>query len=488
MIGVRSNVIWVTISQGGRVLVQLAALTILARLLPAADYGLMAMATVATNLALLLRDLGTSAAIIQRQELSDQAKSTVFWLNVAFGVLIAVILVVLSGPISRAFDTPALAPILGALAFVFPISSLGAVHQALLERNSFFRVLARIELTSATASLVLAVASASTGAGVYSLVVQSVATAVFSSTQLWLVSNWRPKSRPSLAEFRSMLAFSGNLTVFNLINYFSRNADGMVIGRVLGTAQLGAYSMGYKLMLFPVQNLTWVATRALYPVMSRHQDDDERIASLYLRAVRLIVLLTAPLMAGLAVLREPLVALAFGPQWSAVPPILLWLAPTGLIQSVVSTTGTVFMARGRTNVMVWLGTFNAVITVSAFLYGSRYGVVEVAAFYLAANLVNAVPCMVMTMRVIRTPVRKLLQALVAPMTSAGIMAGFLLGFESMLSDFPGPRLLWLAAEIACGAFSYWICLCILFRQDLSDFWALATSGKGLGDASSATSA
>jgi O-antigen/teichoic acid export membrane protein len=488
MSGARSNVIWVTLSQGGRVLVQLAALTILARLLPAADYGLMAMATVATNLALLLRDLGTSAAIIQKQHLSEQTKSTVFWLNVAFGVLIALILVVLAGPVSSAFDTPALAPILRSLAFVFPISSVGAVYQALLERNSSFRLLARIELTSATGALFLAIASAYTGGGVYSLVVQSVATAILSTTQLWLVSNWRPQSRPSTAEFRSLLGFSGNLTLFNLINYFSRNADGMVIGRVLGAAQLGAYSMGYKLMLFPVQNLTWVATRALYPVMSRHQGDDERIASLYLRAVRLIVLLTAPLMAGLAVLREPLVALAFGPQWSAVPPILLWLAPTGLIQSVVSTTGTVFMARGRTNVMVWLGSFNAVITVSAFLFGSRYGIVGVAAFYLAANLVNAVPCMVMTMRVIRTPMLELVKVLVAPIASAAIMAAFLLALESWFADFAGSSLVWLAAEIAGGALSYWICLSILFRQDLSDFRALATSAKCLGDASSATSA
>lgn len=467
-----SNARWVALSQGGRIVIQLGSLVILARLLPAADYGLMAMATVVSNFALLLRDLGTAAAIVQKDDLREETISTVFWLNVIMGWLIALGLVSCSPLIAAYFAAGELVSVLIALAAVFPLASAAAAHQALLERRSGFRVLARIEIISSGLGLLAAIVAALAGAGVYSFVILAVVTAALSCIQLWLASGWRPLARVEWSEVRGLMGFSGNLTLFNFINYFSRNADGMIIGRFLGAAALGSYSMAYKLMLFPVQNLTWVATRALYPVMSRQQNAPEAMARLYLRTIRLIALVTAPLMAGLVVVREPFVQLAFGPDWPLVPEILAWMAPSGFVQSIVSSTGTVFMARGRTDIMVGLGIFNAAISVAAFAVGAQFGVVGVAIFYCAANFINAIPCMIFTMRTLETSSWLLLREIWVPVVSALAMAAAVVALQSVFPAVFSPGLLGLFMSVFAGGLFYCLIVIFVFRQDLTDIRAL----------------
>jgi PST family polysaccharide transporter len=386
-----SNARWLTLAQAARIVLQLVSLVILSRLLPPSEYGLLAMATVAMNFAYLLRDMGTAAAIVQKEDLSDHTTNTVFWLNVGMGVVLALVLCAASPFAASYFRTDRLAPVLCLLAVAFPVTSASAVHQALLERRSGFRTLARVELVSALSGLLAAVVLAYAGFGVYALVWQTVVAAAVSSIQLWLANDWRPKKIWSMAEFKSLWGFSGNLTGFSFINFFARNADSLVIGRVLGQVQLGIYAQAYKLMMFPLQSMSAVAGRALFPVMSRQQNDRPQMATLYLRALRLIATMTAPMMAGLWVLREPFVTVALGPKWGTVPIVLAWLAPVGFIQSLITTTGTVFMSTGRTDLMMRLGLLGSILQVGSFFIGVHWGIEGVAICYLVANVLNGLP-------------------------------------------------------------------------------------------------
>ena len=173
---------------------------------------------------------------------------------------------------------------------MFPLGSLTAVHQAIIERRSGFRTLAMLEVANQVVGVLLAVVAALAGAGVYSLAVPMTTATVISSIWLRKESGWRPAWRWSNTEFKGIWGFSGNLTAFQFVVYFARNADSMIIGRMLGAAPLGIYSMAYKLMLFPVQNLTWVVGRVLMPRMSRLQEDPDRIRELYFKALGAVVM------------------------------------------------------------------------------------------------------------------------------------------------------------------------------------------------------
>lgn len=406
-----SNAKWVAVSQFVRILSQLANLFVLARLLPPSDYGLMAMATVVTNLALLLRDQGTSAALIQKEKLSDQTITTVFWFNIALGLLIATLILVFSPLIAAYFKEPALIGVLCALALVFPLASSATSHQALLERASEFKKLALIEVTASIVAMVVAIIAAVKGLGVYSLVLQAVLMTTLSSIFIWVNSQWRPKGRPSFNELKTILPFTSHMTGFQLIIYFSRNADSVVIGRLIGTASLGIYSMAYKVMLLPVQNITWAVSRALYPLMSRQQSTLNEMGKLYLQTVSFISLVTAPLMVGVFVLREPLVHVAFGHQWHQVANVLIWLAPIGYLQSVSSTIGAVFMAQGKTKLLMLITLFSTIVQVTAFILGAKWGVEGVAAAYLIASMVTVLPAFLIATKLVKRNLLNLIQSI-----------------------------------------------------------------------------
>jgi PST family polysaccharide transporter len=420
-----SNARWILLSQVARTVIQLSSLVVLSRLLNPTEYGLMAMVTVVVNFVYLLRDMGTAAAVVQKDDLSEDTTSTVFWLNVGTGMLLGVILVVLAPFIADAFRTPRLVPVLRVIALVFPLSSTSAVHQALLERANGFRTIARIEVVASLAGLAVALLLAWQGAGVYSLAFQTLCTIAMATLQLWLASKWRPTLRWSASEVRALWGFSSSFTGFTFINYFARNADAMVIGRVLGSVQLGVYAQGYRVMMFPLQSMSFVANRALFPVMSRQQGAPQQMAQLYLRALGLITTVTAPLMAGLWLLREPFVLVALGHQWGEVAGILAWLAPVGFVQSMISTTGTVFMSNGRTDILLRLGLLSTTLQVSAFFIGAQWGIVGVAMWYLVANVVNFFPAFYVTLRQMRSSPSDLLSAVGRPTAAALVMVAAL---------------------------------------------------------------
>jgi len=426
MTSLSNNIKWVAFSKAIQIFLQLISLTVLTRLLSPDQYGLMAMATVVTNFTLIMRDLGTAAAIIQRKELDQVIKSTVFWLNIIMGASIALMIVISSPLIANLFNESALVPLLLWMSLSFPIASLGTAQQALLERESHFRKVASIEICASTIALVVALGMAYQGFGVYSLAGQTLANCSISTLLLWRSAHWRPSLIFAKSQLHQLLGFSGNLTAFNLINYFSRNSDAMIIGHYFAAAVLGAYSLAYRLMLFPLQSLTSVVSRSLYPLMSRKQDDPEQIKSMYLKVLTLIASITAPMMAGLAVLRDPFVAITFGAQWSLVPSILLWLAPTGFVQSLISTTGSVFMAHGKTQLLMKLGILSAILQVGAFLIGSQYNVQILALLYLIANIVNALPVMYFTMQTMNGSLLEVAQRLVAPLLCSSLMVATLL--------------------------------------------------------------
>jgi len=416
-----SNARWVATIQFARVGVQLLSLVFLSRLLSRDDFGLLAMATVVTNFAMLMRDLGTAAAVIQRPRIDVGMLDTAFWMSCVTGVVLGAA-VLASAPIAAAFmQAPRLEGLLSMLAIVFPISGMTIVQQAVLERAGRFAVIARIEITSVLAGFAIALLAADRGAGPYSLVLQTITVACLTTLQLHLTSSWRPRWSWDRQQLRELWRFGGSLSGFNIINYFARNADSMIVGRTLGAASLGAYSLAYRIMLFPLYNLTFVATRALFPVMSRRQADAGQVADLYLRTLSVIAFFTAPLMTGLFVLREPFVDVLLGERWSVVIELIAWLAPVGFIQSLVSPSGSVFTALGRTDIQLKLGIAAALTHILAFVIGVRWGIAGLARCYLLANVLTAVATMLLTMRLLNHTPWRLVAALHRPIAIALIM-------------------------------------------------------------------
>lgn len=464
-----SNAKWVAVSQIARIFSQLANIFVLARILPPSDYGLMAMATVVTNFALLVRDLGTSAAIIQKEELGHDTINTVFWFNIIIGFTIAGLICAGAPLIAEYFKHDELINIMLVLAVVFPITCSTITHQAILERESKFKKLAFIELIASTVAMVIAVIAALSGLGVYSLVLQAILLALFSSLQIWMASDWRPRGKPSLKELKELLPFTGHMTGFQLITYFFRNADSLIIGRFLGAASLGIYSMAYRIMLLPVQNITWAASRALFPVMSRQQNALDEMGKLYLQTLGFISFLTAPLMAGIFSVREVFVEVAFGHQWLPVAGVLAWLTAVGFMQSISSTSGTIFMAQGKTRILMWVSLFNAAIHLLAFGIGIQGGVNGVAQWYFYASVISGIVTLKIAGSLVHCSGVQILNACLRPMLIAGVMCLLIRTVYAYSISMWWNNIVALVGLAVLGIVFYFLTYYLFFRQTLLNY-------------------
>lgn len=401
---------------------QIGGLVTLTHLLPASDFGLIAMASIVTGLASLFRDFGTTAAVIQRQELTDQLLDSVFWFNLAIGLTLAVFIGLSAPLMARLFSEPRLVGVLVLLSIAFPVGSLGLVHQALLERASAFRPVALVESTASLLGLGAALWGGWSGWGAYSLVAQTLVPAGANTVGFWLVSRWRPTSRGSVGQIKGLMRFTGNLVGFNTFNYFARNADNMLVGRLLGAAELGYYTMAYRLMLWPLQNISAVVGRALFPVLSQMQTDHNRLGSVYIKATAAITLISAPIMLGLFVLRQSFVEAVLGPRWFPVSDLLMWLAPIGLIESIGTTVGSIYLALGRTDLLFRWGLFASTLVMVSFGVGIQWGLQGLVIGYAIASCLLFIPSLIIPYGLIGLKIQTVFRAVLPSLGTATLMA------------------------------------------------------------------
>ena len=382
-----SGLSWNGAGQAVRQAFQLIVSIVLARLLTPEDFGLMGMIVVFTGFANLFCDLGLGAALIQKPDLKQAHLSSAFWLNVSAGIVLTAVVAGLSPLIAFFYGKPILRGLTIAISLNFAVGSFKVVHNAVLQKNMSFRRLAQIEIVAVCFAGGVAVCGALMGLGVWSLVVQSLAVTVASVGMTWWVSPWRPGMSFNLRAIRELLGFSSNLLGSNIVNYWLRNLDNVLIGKFIGSAPLGIYCRAYSLMLLPVSQTSRVVSRVMFPALSSIRHDVVRVKRVYLRSVRSIALVTFPMMMGLIVVAEPFVLFIYGEKWRDVVPVLKIFCLTGMGQSVGMTLGWIFTSQGRTDLMFKWVILAGLVTGSAFVIGLRWGIMGVAVAYMLSGYI-----------------------------------------------------------------------------------------------------
>ena len=426
-----SGIKWSTFSQVGRQIVGLATTIILARLLEPSDFGLVGMATVVTGFIALFKDLGTSAAIIQRKELTESLLSSVFWVNVGFGAVAMIVLYFLAPSFAYIYRETRIELLLQVLSINFFISGLSITQQALMVKSMAFNKLAKLEITTTLAGSLVGIGAAFLGFGVWSLVYQALARTSIMSILLWVFNNWRPGLTFHLHEVLSIRKFSLNLAGYNTFNYFVRNADYFLIGRYLGAQDLGFYTLAYQIMLYPLRNISTVIGRVMFPLFSQIQENHPRFRNAYLLITGAIALVTFPMMFGLWALAKPFVMAVFGPQWQPVILLLVILVPVGMFQSIITTVGAIYQAKGRTDILFRWGIGSGLLAILAFVIGLQWGIVGVASAYAIFSMVLAYPAFAIPFRFIELPMGDFIEAIWRPLACSTMMLGILLAGKSL---------------------------------------------------------
>jgi PST family polysaccharide transporter len=445
---------WSVAEQLGNQLFQFLTSIVLARLLEPSDFGLVGMILVFTGFAASFSDLGLGAALIQRQDVRPEHLESAFWVNVAAGLCITLIMAAASPLIADFYGEPRLQSLTAFVSLSFVLSSLSVVQRARLRKAMDFR---RLAVVAWTGKLVVGVASISlafAGFGAWSLAINSVASSAVTTAILWSASSWRPRMAFDRGALSELLGFSSHYFGFQAINYWLRNADNLLVGKYLGTVALGLYARAYALLLLPV-HIGSTLNRVMFPALSSIQGEPARVGRIYLSMCQATVFITAPMMFGLIAVAEPFVLVVFGAKWAPMVELLQILSLVGFVQSVGTLVGNLFLSMGRSDLMLRVGGVTGVLGVTAMLLGLRHGVTGVASYYAVVSCLVFLPQQHLALRLVGLSVTDLLPKVWGPTAAAAVMSGvvMLLG-----RNLPGawPLPLRLALQVVTGALCYWL--------------------------------
>jgi len=355
----------------------------LARVLSPTEFGVFGMLIAFTGFAQVLAEGGLNAALIYKQDASEVDQSTAFWLQVFAGLLLSVAFFFAAPFIADFYETPILTPLTQLVAWVFLIQSFGQTHFANFSKQFRFKALAIVNVAGMVVSGAVAIVLALKGYGVWALAWQAVTGPAVNVVLYWMQSRWRPRLVFSWQAAGELWRYSIYLLGHMSLNYWLRNGDKLVIGKVLGASQLGLYSRAYTLMLLPLNNLGAVIGQVMFPALSEMQNDVPRFARTYLRSTQMISLVAFPVMFGLAVLSGPFILFVYGEKWAEAIPILQILSLVGLFQSIVFPVGWVFTALGKTKAQFYLSVLFTFFFTAAVVVGIQYGLLGISYAYAA---------------------------------------------------------------------------------------------------------
>jgi len=449
--------------------VQLVLLAILARLLTPHDYGLIGMVLVFVALLATFQDLGLATVTIQRKDLTEAQHSTLFWLTLALGLLLTLLLAAASPLIARFYGEPILVPVCLLLSLGFVIASLGTQSMALLNRRMDFGAVAVAELGGLVAGGLIGIAAALAGLGVFALVAQRLAMTSITAALYVERARWRPGLPQRGVGVRSMMSFGGYLSGFNVLNYFTRNFDKILLGRFWGTTELGLYTRAYTLMTLPVQLVSAPMARVLAPALARLQDDPARFAEASISALRVITWASFPLGAGLALLADETILIVFGEQWLDAVPVYRVLCLAGLLQALLNVSGTFFVSRGKAREFFRWGLFASTATVIGFVPCIWYGGIGAAVGYTVVVYLTAPLLYWVVDRVVGLPLREVGRGLIGPAVATGLMSAALWHMKyQVLADWS--VLARMICLVASGVLIYSALSPILARRALHEVW------------------
>lgn len=363
--------------QVARFVIQLALLSVLARLLDPADFGLVAIVTALVGFLTVFGDGGLSLAALQSRVLTAKQQDNLFWLNTGTGLVLAGVLAALAAPIAAAVFRPELVGVSLAISPIFLLTCAGIQFRARLLRAGRFLAVAVADLAGVVIALVSAIAAALLGAGYWSLVVQQLVAAAVPLVVVVVVARWLP-GLPSRTEgMRPLLRFGGDTILVQLLTYASTNLPVVLLGRTSGATVTGYFSRASVISSLPIAQLAAPLTRVALASLSTASAVG-RLSDRLVAAQRVFAWTLVPAYAAFIALGGPIVLVLLGDQWMPVIPIFVALSAGGIFQSVGYVYYWMFLATGRTRLQLAIELPTRVAMIALIFVGAAWGPIGVA--------------------------------------------------------------------------------------------------------------
>lgn len=364
---------WNALGQFSTYAIQFVLGIVIARLLDPADYGVIGMLAIFMAIAQAFVSSGFGSALIRKSDRTEVDCSTAFYFNVAVAVILYGVLFLSAPAIAAFYKAPLLTDVVRVYSLTLIISSLGIVPRALRSVAVDFKTQAYASVISVIVSGLVGLYLAYSGYGVWALVWQAIISSCVGVAVIWALARWRPLLVYSWKSFRSMFSYGSRLLASGLLHTVYTHASSILIGKFYTPAELGNYDRGNSIASLPSLKLSDVFHSVTFPILSKLQDDDERLKNVYHKYVAMTSLVIFFIMTLLAVVARPLVLLLLTEKWLGAVPFLQVFCFAYMFDSICRLNNNMLFVKGWSGMFLKLEIIKKAIVTPFFLLAIPYG-------------------------------------------------------------------------------------------------------------------
>ena len=436
---------------------------VLARLLTPDDYGVVAMLAIFLQIAQVFVDSGFANALIKKQDCSDVDYSTVFFYNIGVAILLYGLLFVSAPFISGFYNLPLLVPVLRVLSLTLIFNALSIVQQTQLVKKVDFKSQSIVTFTSAVVSGAVGIYCAYSGYGPWALVIQQLLNSVLKSILFFVIVHWIPRLEFSVDSFRFVFNFGSKLLASVLIDVIYRNLYKLVIGKNFQERDLGYYSKADEFAIFPSSNIGNIISRVCFPVLSKIQDDDARLSTVYRSLIRYSSWVIFPMMIGLLAVSEPFILTFLKEPWAPAVPLLRVLCLDWMLDYLCILNQNLLFVKGRTDLVLKLQIIKKTIAVTILFVSIPFGLLGMCWGRVIYSVIAVCINTYYTKKIIGLSLFSQIRDFIPYLTASTVM-GFVVYLSFGMFDSNSLKLV---MGVVVGILFYSAVSLLFFRKDIS---------------------
>lgn len=385
----REGIIYNSIGKYSNVLISLIVQIILARMITPKEFGIIAIVNVFLVFFQLLSDFGFGPAVIQQKDLDDLEINHIYSFTVYYSIVLALLLCFSSKFITNFYNLSELRTAIPLMSIVLLLNSLISLPQSILLKQKNFKIVNYAQIFGNLFNGLISVFFAYLGYSFMSIIFGQITRGIILLYIYLYLTKMRFTFHFSFKPISKIFGFAKNQLIFNIINYFSRNLDNILIGRYMSPTELGFYDKAYQLTLYPNSIFTGVITSAIQPVFSEFEDNVSHIKNGYLRVTNVLANLSIPLTVFLFFNSKDIILLLYGEQWLNSEMVFKILCISVWIQMLQSCTGAFLQSANRTDLLLLSGILSSILNIIGIIIGIRLGDIKwVAIMILISFSIN----------------------------------------------------------------------------------------------------
>ncbi len=461
------GMLWVSISNILLKFINFTISVILARLLEPSDFGLVAIALIVVNFFEIFRDLGIGPALIHRKDDSNTAADTAFYIFPTVAIIFYVISYFIAPAASGFFREEELGILIRVLSLTFVIWSFGSLPRTLLTKDLEFKKLVIPQLLPKISYGVVAIVMALQGYGVWSLVGGRLVLEVMSVITIWKAVDWRPSLRFDKKIALELLSYGKHVITASIIIFLISVVDVTFIGRLLGSGELGYYSIAFGISGLFTYQLSTLVSQVMFPAFSKMQGDMNKMGTAYLKTLKYLSLIAFPAALGIMSVSWYFIKVVYGDKWLPAVAVLQVLCLYGLNKAMLKTTENLYLAAGKPKIMTKINLYQfTAMLILIYPLTIRYGI-------LGTGIAAVIPSAMMVFltfheagKIIDRSFLTIVKNIVPAAVGSLIMFSLVLTLQQFVSHL-SPALV-LVLSIGLGAVSYSVFIWMTQKEDIRE--------------------